>query len=544
MRLLLTEGGKLSDLIIKNGIKPDMPCGGSGNCGKCRVRFISEAPAASDADRKFLSEEQIKEGWRLSCRTFVEGETEIELPDELIDNCGNSQIMTIGDIREKDENNKAEVTDNGDRNLTDDDRNKTEFGIAVDIGTTTIVAGLVNLKDGVVRKTATMNSGSVFGADVISRIKAANEGMAAELQRQLLEDIRGLLDELISGEYSMIPGSDVGGVLEISKLTIAGNTTMLHLLMGDSCEGLGRAPYKPTRLEYPVMNADEVLKGIQGTVSVAGCSIMPGISAFVGGDIVSGMYELSFDKIPEGKRYMLIDLGTNGEMAVADSERITVCSTAAGPVFEGGGISCGMAGVAGAIEHVSINIDNKAAGGETITDIKVIGDGNPIGICGSGVLEMVSELRRTEIIDDTGLYSDEYFDEGYPVFSDGDKTISFTQDDIRQVQLAKAAIRSGIDTLLDAAGLIATDIDKVYLAGGFSEHLDIEKIKYLKILPEEFLVTGVAQCVGNTSLSGCIKALMSDSADEELSTIIKKATELTLANTDTFGDSFIEAMNF
>jgi uncharacterized 2Fe-2S/4Fe-4S cluster protein (DUF4445 family) len=203
-----------------------------------------------------------------------------------------------------------------------------------------------------------------------------------------------------------------------------------------------------------------------------------------------------------------------------------------------------MAGVSGAIEHVSISIENEEAGGIAATEIQVIGDTDPIGICGSGVLELVSELRRTDIIDDTGLYSDEYFEEGYPVFSDENKTINFTQDDIRQVQLAKAAIRSGIDTLLDAAGLQPGDIDKVYLAGGFSEHIDIEKIKYLKILPEEFLEPGVAQCVGNTSLSGCKKALMSDNTDSALSTIIKKARELTLANTDTFGDSFIEAVNF
>ncbi len=584
MRLILNEGGKLSDIFIKKRIRPDMPCGGNGTCGKCKVRFVSNAPSATDADKRLLSEEELSDGWRLSCRAVVEADTEIEVPDEKCDKSSNSQTKVPDEMSDKGDYSLIEgsvsISDEVGDFRPDKSDSAEGCGIAIDIGTTTIVAELIDYKEGIVKKSALMNSGKVFGADVISRIKAANEGEAQALQKLMIEDINSLINELIygdglgsrvvskpdsdgnldseavskpdSGDFlgSETPlftecdeknGSEEGRIQGKPRLIIAGNTTMQHILMGDSCEGLGRAPYKPSRLSYPVMRTSELLKSDKCPFPDSECMLMPGISAFVGGDIVSGMYALSFDSIPEGKRYMLIDLGTNAEMAVADSERIIVCSAAAGPVFEGGGISCGMAGVHGAVEHVNIRKNEDAT---VAIDIDVIGGGIPQGICGSGVLEIVSELKRTEMIDETGLYDDEYFEEGFPFFSDANKTITFSQNDIRQVQLAKAAIRSGIDTLLDAAGLKPGDIDKVYLAGGFSDHLDIDKIRYLKILPEEFLIPGVAECVGNTSLSGCKKALMSDNSESKIREIINKARELTLANTDTFSESFIEAMNF
>ncbi|WP_155829695.1 ASKHA domain-containing protein [Butyrivibrio sp. AC2005] len=499
------EGTLLSEFMLKSGIEVEKPCGGMGRCGKCRVRFLSGAPKANSLDVRFLSEKEIAEGIRLACRAVIAEDAEIE------SFYGSEELAG---------------------NLSDDVENRPDYrdcetDVALDIGTTTIAAALIPVKNGgdadkAVYRVTIMNHQRRYGADVISRIQAANAGEGENLRRAVIEDIKSITKNL-----------------NIRQMMIAGNTTMQHILMGDSCEGLGKAPYTPVRLSYPVMDMTQLLGDKEAYRQESKCILAPGISAFVGADIVSGMYALSFDKIPEGKKYMLIDLGTNGEMALADSEKISVCSTAAGPVFEGGGISCGMAGVKGAIEHITIK-DNAEA------EFDVISGAEPLGICGSGVLELVSELRRTGIIDETGLLGDEYFDEGFILYKDekSSENISFTQNDIRAVQLAKAAIRSGIDTLLQMHGCRAEDVDKVYLAGGFSEHLDTQKVKYLRLLPEEFLEQSVTECVGNTSLAGCIKALSDKNSLEKMEKIVRKSAEIKLAETDVFGDDFIEAMNF
>lgn len=499
------SGTLLSEFLRREGISAEMPCGGMGRCGKCRVRFINGAPAATTADRRFFSEDEIGSGLRLSCRAVITGDAEIEVM--------HSESALIAD---------SDGTNPQKGGLD-------ECKIAVDLGTTTIAAALIS-KDGnkIVRKSVTMNHQKSFGADVISRIKAATEGNDKRLRELVVSDILEVVGNLLVDERTVV-----------SEIIIAGNTTMLHLLAGDSCEGLGKAPYKPARLKYPKMKFEEIFGSEKADFDTESCScrLMPGISAFVGADIVAGMYELSFDEIPEGKTYMLIDLGTNGEMAVADSEKITVCSTAAGPVFEGGGISCGMAGVIGAIEHVRIDEETRGCDCETIGDVK------PSGICGSGVLETVSELRRCGIVDETGLLSDEYFDNGYVLYNKDGINIVFSQNDIRAVQLAKAAIRSGIETLLSEHGCGISDIDKVYIAGGFSEHLDIEKIRYLKLLPEDFLERNITECVGNTSLKGCVKALCDRDFIDRTEKILKSANEVTLADTHGFEENFFDAMN-
>ncbi len=483
----IKRGALLSEVLRIEGIELNMPCGKMGRCGKCKVRFVSGESVATDADRRCLTESEIEKGYRLSCRSVLMGDCEIEIP--------NNMEM----LKDKDAHAESELMFGSAAE---------KIQLAVDIGTTTIAAEACGTKTW--NKTV-MNHQRAFGADVISRIKAANEGKAYELRKAVLDDLKSLIPE------------------NVGEIILAGNTTMMHLLMGDSCEGLGKSPYKPVRLSYPSIDID-------GLFDIKVRSF-PGISAFVGADIVSGMYALGFDNIPKGETYMLLDLGTNGEMAVADSEKITVCSTAAGPVFEGGGISCGMAGIQGAIEHVTIDYESGI-----MAKVEVIGEKQkPIGICGSGVLELVSELRRCEIIDETGLLVDEYFEKGFPVVSE---LLYFTQNDIRELQLAKAAIRSGIDTLLESHGCSAAGISKVYLAGGFSEHLDPEKVKYLKMLPEEFLKKKILVSAGNTSLLRCKKAMGDSGYEKKAINIVEKATEIPLANTDTFGASFIEAMNF
>ncbi len=614
----VTRGALLSAVLKRESIYLDLPCGGMGRCGKCKVLFTKGAPSATDADRRSFDEEELNAGYRLACRAVVISDAEIELTEMTLNNPTqenqgkklNSSVLenseeTLSNPKKESlaQSSNKIILNNPDKN--NDHNNKEEicekYGVAIDIGTTTIVVAQIALdniesantphntdrvyesknsdsiyksnnpdsnngtqnKDNADNSTGTIstvkedfvkksiiNSQRVYGADVISRIKAANDGHAADLRDLVFRDIANLLPEKN----------------KIEKIILAGNTTMIHILMGDSCKGLGTYPYTPVRLTYPDTTIGENTSA----------QIFEGISAFVGADIVSGMYALGFGSIPQGKTYMLIDLGTNGEMAVGDSEKITVCSTAAGPVFEGGGISCGMAGIPGAIEHVKIEKtlphsitdakeskvlsdasanpraeDTKKASSPKV-EITVIGDQNPVGLCGSGVLETVSELRRCEIIDETGLLSDTYFEEGFPIVEETDSDnfeqhknkISFTQSDIRAVQLAKAAIRSGIDTLLASHGCRAEDIDRVYLAGGFSEHLDLDKVRYLKMLPGEFFRDGVLISAGNTSLKGCIRAFSDSDYKSVVAEITGKATEIPLAAEDTFSDSFIEAMNF
>ena len=495
-----------------------MPCGGTGLCGKCRVKFLYGATRITAADKKHLTEKELEEGVRLACRAVV------------TDDAG--FIMLSG---RREEGILCTETKEG-KILSG------EADVALDIGTTTIAAAFLQKgndgKNNVVLKRTIMNHQRMLGADVISRIQAANSGREEELRRLVSNDIKSLIDGFL-----------------VKRMIISGNTTMLHILTGDSCEGLGMAPYTPKRLSYSDYSLQDLVK--EEPDGDANCELFSGISAFVGADIVSGMYSLSFDSIPEAKRYMLIDLGTNGEIALADSERISVCSTAAGPVFEGGGISCGMSGVEGAIEHITLNregveaaeSDGKKDTVNIIRELRVIGDVEPVGICGSGVMELVSELRRVGIIDDTGLLKDEFFEKGVSLYSrnesgGSEKDIFFMQDDIRAVQLAKAAIRSGIDTLLKTHGCCPEDIDTVYLAGGFSEHLDMEKVKYLSIVPKEFVDKGICRCVGNTSLKGCEMALSDSDYRKKMNSIIKRSTEVKLAETDMFGEAFLKAMNF
>lgn len=506
-------GTLTSAFIERIGEQLKMPCAGMGRCGKCRVKFKYGAPKETGADRMHLSDNEIKEGYRLSCRALITEDAEIEKISPIDE--GLSVRLVKSRINEL--------------NI------KNEVDVAIDLGTTTIAVAIMNNSDDhkeLLFCATIMNRQWRYGADVISRIQAANTGKADELRKAVVDDLR----EVTEG-------------LPIKRMMIAGNTTMQHILMGDSCEGLGKAPYTPARLSYPNMKLSDILGYTYDTRDNSQGDLFPGISAFVGADIVSGMYYLSFDNIAKGKKYMLIDLGTNGEMAIADSGRITVCSTAAGPVFEGGGITCGMPGVAGAIEHITLKYDNATNDSNKSrkirTELGVIGNEKPVGICGSGVLELVSELRKEQIIDETGLFKDDYFEEGIILYKEETKApIVFSQDDIRKVQLAKAAIRSGIDTLLAAHGCNAQDIDKVYLAGGFSEHLDLNKIKYLKMLPDSFLKEGVTECVGNTSLAGCIKALGDERFMDSAMNIISRAEEIKLAENELFEEDFIDAMNF
>ena len=489
-------------------------CGGKGTCGKCKVQFLSECPPATEKDRLIFKEGELTEGWRLACMVRGQGPWELMVPDykeEEIDTADSfSMENTAGrpSVREDSAGySYAEKEPDSDHWIQggQDRINDNDLILAIDIGTTTIAACLVDAKEGRDIRTVTgINHQRAYGADVLSRIDAANKGKGDQLKDLVTKDLDHLCEKLGLGNH-------------IEDLTIpvmiSGNTTMEHLLEGLSCRTLGVYPFDAVDLSMHTYK---------------NMTILPGISTYVGADIVSGIVACGID-LKEGIS-ILVDLGTNGEMIIGNRHRILAASTAAGPAFEGGNISCGMAGVPGAIDSVTIK-DGKAV-------VTTIGGQAPVGVCGTGVLETVYELLKEEIMDETGLLCDEYFDRGYPVTD----RISFLAKDIRQVQLAKAAIRAGIEILLLSYGVSYDQIDRLYLAGGFGQKMDCRKALGIGIIPKALSDRVLA--VGNSSLEGAKLLAKDPSAAGRFLHVVEISEEISLSNHKRFSDLFVNSMFF
>ena len=515
--LTALKGKLLSAVLSQNGFETESPCGGNGRCGRCRARFLDGAPSPNSFDERFLSEKELRDGYRLLCKAVIRDDCEIEL------------IKT-----QKDMSIEETQSHSFDSSFDQKDPEKS-FAIAVDLGTTTIAATLVAAKGGksmALRSASCVNHQRRYGSDVISRISAADDpDIKNEMTDLVVSDIEKLMDELLLPEKEN--GKLVGS---LKHIVVAGNTTMMNLLLGRDVSWLGRFPYTSPDggLSLKTFPAETLFKGYEGVAFTA----FPGISAFVGADIVSGIYYLKSQKM-DLESAMFVDLGTNGEMAYLEGDDITVTSTAAGPVFEAGGITCGVASIPGAICHVKLDNNN----GKTFASYETIADKTPTGICGTGVLELVSEAVRVGLVDETGLLADPYFEMGFPLTEDG--KIMLTQQDVRNLQLGKAAIRCGATALLQGK-----TADRLYLAGGFGSHINMDNVKNLRMFPEDF--DGKIVPVGNTSLKGAIsfsqEALSGqqslENAREQLKEIVNKASVINLATLDEFDEKYIEAMNF
>jgi uncharacterized 2Fe-2S/4Fe-4S cluster protein (DUF4445 family) len=393
--------------------------------------------------------------------------------------------------------------------------NRKGYGIALDIGTTTLAFELFDLEKGErLSAFSAVNSQRAYGADVITRINRATQGAAHALHTYIVNDIQNGVASLLS--QVNIPADAV------RYMAIAGNTTMLHLLHGLPCDTLGVYPFTP------------VVIGSQTTCFdfLPGCEVftLPGVSAFVGADITAGLYCLGCTTKDE--TVLFIDLGTNGEMALVHKNRVFVASTAAGPAFEAGNISHGVASVKGAIN--SIRFDEKLNEFNWTTVQNAI----PVGICGTGVLDITAELIRHKRISETGRLNDTYPDKKVNITPD----IAFTQNDIREVQLAKSAVRTGIEILLESAGCNANDIKQIYLAGGFGYRLNPKNAETLGLLPPN--MGDKIKTAGNTSLGGAAKSLVSKSSILETEAIAALATEVSLSAHPKFNDLFMEYMLF
>ncbi len=500
--ILVKEGESLLDAFIRQEIYISAPCGGKGRCGKCGIQVLNGNTWISDEDKKIYSEEELDAGWRLSCCLYPTEELEVSVSQS-----DESLFEAVGETENTEESGTEESF----------------YHVAVDIGTTTIAMSLIGGESGKVFRTVTsVNSQRAYGADVISRIQASVDGKKEELKKSIQKDLQDSMEKLL--KETGVSGEDVG------KIVIGGNTTMGHLLMGYDCDTLGVFPFTPVNIDF-IKGTEEILGTDRfGKKEVV---LLPGISTYVGGDIVSGMY--AYDFTEKEDVCMFIDLGTNGEMGIGNKEKILVTSTAAGPAFEGGNITWGMGSVPGAICSVKLE--------GTEAEVKTIRDEAPQGICGTGVVETAAELVREEIVDETGALDEDYFDDGFPLAKTPDgKEIVFTQKDVREIQLAKAAVRAGVETLLLRYGIKKEEVSKVYLAGGFGYKLNTDKAIAIGMIPEEWADRIVA--VGNSSLSGACKYLKDENGDKTIEKLVSISEEVNLSADKEFNEFYMNEMFF
>jgi len=492
------------------------PCNGNGICGKCIVRYKSGATEPTKQDREFLSEKQLEQGYRLACQSYPTEEYKVEIPEleETIEVLSQWENQRTEEILKNTAEGTAEKTENA------------LYGICIDIGTTTLAALLVNLETEADCQTAvSVNHQRTYGSDVLSRISASNGGKKWEIQRCIRQDLQKLIRELLQKEKITEQ--------QIKRIVIAGNTTMCHLLRGFSCETLGVAPFLPVDLSWMEGSAADFLGMKELDTKVV---ILPGISAFVGADIMAGIAKMNMHR-SEGY-HLLLDIGTNGEMVLGNCRHMYVTSTSAGPAFEGGNISCGMASIPGVISHVFMEETGKA-GFQMISET----DGEnkkqqAIGICGTGMIDLVYELRKHQMIDEHGTYSDLYFDTGYELA----EKVKFTQNDIRELQMAKAAIRAGVDILVKKAGITFDEVDDCYLAGGFGTKIDIKKAAGIGLIPKELEMKTIP--AGNTVLAGTKEVLLGRISKEELEKIQTMAEVINLAEENDFEELYLSYMDF
>lgn len=486
----------LLDLLSSEGFPIAAPCGGEGKCGKCAVTLVSP-----DGTRERVNACQIRTG-ELGGRAVI-------APDAA--SGGEIQLEGVGAIP-------------GAGGLSG-------YAAALDIGTTTLAVRVIDRATGAVLASASAwNAQAPYGADVISRIKHASK---PDGLKKLSDAVRNQARELIS-----IACGDANVAHEdIAEIICAGNTTMEHIFAGISPESLGRAPYTPSTY---FADGGEVNSEAFPNARIR---LVPCVSGYVGGDTVAAVYATGMAE-KSGVR-LLMDIGTNGELVLGGKDGLISCSVACGPAFEGAEISCGMRAVPGAISAV------RFAQGEFW--YVVIGGGKPGGICGTGIVDALAEMLKAGVLDGTGrIREPDELPEGLrdTVTVNKKGNISFTvapgvklrAADVRKVQLAKAAVRAGVELLMKRAGVTAENIDEVYIAGGFGTKLDIGRAAEIGLIPPE--LAGKTRAVGNAALDGAHRALCTQDGFEKLLDIRGRCEYMELAGSAEFSDAFVDAMAF
>ncbi len=592
----------LEDTVVfeaaaRAGIILQSPCGGKGTCGKCRVRVASGQAGATEACRSFFDAEQIRDGWRLACQARIGADCVIEIPPaslfessskiltasegrelggvpavrkQYIEAPGPSQQDAVADVKRierftgelhvhldvlKDlpstlrQGGFAGTAVMCESRLIAFEPGNTEdacYGIAFDLGTTTVVGVLIDLVErrelGV---SATMNPQISSGDDVISRITRAREdgGAVAEMQAAALDTLNGLIDELVSK-----CGISSTNVYEVA---VAGNTTMQHLFCGITPAALGEVPFPPAYNRALLLEGREVGLNIHPNARLY---VFPNIGGFVGGDTVAGILANSLQAAE--KPIMFVDIGTNGEIVLACNGKLMATSTAAGPAFEGARITAGMRATDGAIEKIILN--------DSDIVYNVIGNTAPVGICGTALIDVTAVLLRAGLLDTTGrLLGAEELGSDVPealrarlrqrngqtdfllVDSSESKTgepIYLCQRDIRELQLAMGAIRAGVNIMLSRCGLTANDLHEVLIAGGFGNFIRRRNARRIGLLPN--LPSDRIRYVGNASSMGAKAILLSQEQRDAAEAIAAAAEHVDLSLDPEFQMEFGMAMMF
>jgi uncharacterized 2Fe-2S/4Fe-4S cluster protein (DUF4445 family) len=593
-----SEPQLLIDLLDDAGIDWESPCAGTGTCGKCRVQILNgECIAAKPGpeEKALLSQGDLDVGLRLACYCLVRGEVslrieqpareirvlerglaphyklehiihkkilsleqknheEISLYEQIINQLKPNAVSasSIVDIlRLLGEINRVEYltaifNDKSLIGLELNDTTKDCYGLALDIGTTTVVASLHNLSDGrELAVTSALNPQIQYGFDVLSRIYYAQQHPSGlkKLNNSIIECLNRIIAELC--EQSGVK------LLHIYEIVVAANTVMMHLFLGVSPTAIGRTPYKPVFRQKQMVAAN--MLGIEAS-PFATVYCLPSVSGFVGSDIVAGIIASELDK--EKGTVLFLDLGTNGEIVLYKDKKLIVCSTAVGPALEGMNIACGMRASKGAVEKVWLK--NNAIFWETICDSP------PQGLCGSGLLDLVAVMLDSGLLNSSGRIAEQgkflelcpqsplaqQLDEVngkrrfwlIPPLGNGQNGIFITQADIRQVQLAKSAIVTGSKILLGKAGISEKEINKVYLAGAFGVHLHPASLIRLGFLPETWREH--ISFVGNTSRAGAVMALLSRSTRKRMEKIASQADYIKLESSPDFKKIFVQNMSF
>lgn len=599
----------LLDVARSANVAIDAPCSGNGSCGKCRVKLVEGTVDGPKTGH--ITEEEYAEGWRLSCASKVASDVVVMVPDiasayqsrmKTADLSSPQELEIFRALEEKVraagipfENTFVQVELTMDEPTLDDTMPDTErlqwalqaqgyenvrlrypavkklahtlregnfhvfaaglvednvltvldvtadeqpmYGCAIDIGTTTVTGVLLDLKTGEIKAKASSGNGQIrYGADVINRIvEQQKPGGIARLQDAIVKET---LLPLI-GVMCKSAGTTAGRIL---RMSIASNTTMNHLLLGVDANPVRMEPYIPTFFRWDGLQAQELKLPANAAAQVR---LAPNIGSYVGGDITAGAFTTGLWDQDEFS--LFIDLGTNGELVFGNRDFMMSCACSAGPAFEGGDISCGMRATDGAIEAVTIDK-------QTMTPtLRIVGDAGqkPVGLCGSGIIDVIAELYRTSIISAKGQFVREgarvardAHGMGRYILASADESetgreIAITEVDIESFIRAKAAIFSAIHTMLASLDMDVSVLEHVYVAGGIGSGINMENAVRIGMLPD--IDRSLFEYVGNSSLAGAYAMTLSDAADEKIHELAQGMTYLELSTHPGYMDEFVAA---